>query len=85
MYYHSFFPWSDLFWVVIIVLIFCVPWGGPRYWRRRYGRYDRNGDGGPDSTSGAESILKERFAKGEITEKEYRERMDVIKDVAKKS
>jgi putative membrane protein len=38
-------------------------WGGPRYW---------------SGASSAEEILRERYARGEISEAEYRERLRVL-------
>ena len=38
----------------------------------------RSGSAGPRRT--AEEVLADRFARGEIAEKEYRDRLDVLRD-----
>ncbi len=74
---HDGFGWFPLipllffgFW--IFLLFFVRPWA----WRRR-------GWGGPGrgwSPSGsAEAVLAERFARGEVTEEEYRARLEVLR------
>jgi uncharacterized membrane protein len=67
MWNHFFFPWSIL-WILLIVFVICRPWG----WRRRRwnGYHQRNSP---------EDILKERLAKGEINEKEYEEKLAVLR------
>lgn len=78
------FPWFlfllvPLFWIGVVVLIVALarrrwtrgpqgPWGGHGQW------------GGSRSPSrGAESTLAERFAQGDIDEKEYRARLEVLR------
>ncbi len=63
-----FFPlvWL-IFWVVVIFLIFGR--------KRRWGRYHH--DSPKDMT--AEEVLADRFAHGEIDEKEYEHRLEVLK------
>ncbi len=62
------------FWIVVLFLV--RPWA----WRRRgwgpaaYGY--ANGHGGPGS---AEAVLAERFARGEVSEEEYRARLEVLR------
>lgn len=66
-----FFPFlSLLFWFLIISFVF--RWG-------RWGHYHR----GWQNTPSAEDIVRERFAKGEIDEKEYKERLSVLRERAK--
>lgn len=64
--------WGPRFGFLWIVLI----WGAVAFffWRRRGWRRD-------PSVSG-EAVLAERFARGEITEDEYRERLRVLKESA---
>lgn len=61
------FPWFGIVFL-IIVLFWILP--GRRHWhdwdRRRY-------------RDSAEEILSEKYAKGELTEKEYKEKLDVLR------
>jgi putative membrane protein len=63
-------PEFGLLWIVLI-------WGFVAFffWRRRGWRHD-------PSTSG-EAVLGDRYARGEITEDEYRERLRVLKDTGR--
>jgi len=64
---HPWGPWFLVFpliWIAIVVLLVVAFRSG---WGRR-----------PDSGS-PENILGERFARGEITESEYRERLGVLR------
>jgi putative membrane protein len=86
---HAVGPWGGgfgflwllvpLFWIGIFILIFGV-FG--RRWRRA--RFEQGGYGyghgpwGAPSRS-AESTLAERFAQGDIDEKEYRARLEVLR------
>ncbi|NUS36001.1 MAG: hypothetical protein HOQ04_06005 [Pseudarthrobacter sp.] len=71
-------PWGDgaywplfllfpLFWILVIGLLIFV---GRRMWRgnRRWA-----------ATQGGESVLRERYARGEIDETEYRKRLEVLR------
>ncbi|MGA7205117.1 MAG: SHOCT domain-containing protein [Specibacter sp.] len=63
-------PWfliSPLFWLVLIGLFIFL---GPRRWRRNH-QWHQN--------QGAESVLRERYARGEIDETEYRARLEVLR------
>lgn len=67
-----------LFWILVFVLIFGV-FG--RRWRRRAwengaGHYGPGNFGQPRS---AEATLAERFAQGDIDEKDYRARLEVLR------
>ncbi|WP_456845228.1 SHOCT domain-containing protein [Cellulomonas sp. P5_C6] len=65
-------PWFllvPLFWFGVIALFFTF--GARR--RRRYWEGE-----GPRGTSGARSVLAERYARGEIDETEYRARLEVL-------
>jgi putative membrane protein len=71
-------PWFalfiPLFWILLFVLVFGV-FG--RRWRRAAwasGRY------GPHSgAASAETVLAERFARGDVDEVEYRARLEVLR------
>ena len=60
-----------LFWIGIFVLIFAL---AGRRWRR-----DGWHPGFAGSTRSAEQSLAERFAQGDIDEKEYRARLEVLR------
>ncbi len=62
---------SWIFWVLLLLIIFWwKPDWKPRDWERRRG-------------NGAEDILSEKFAKGELTKKEYEEKIEVLKKHAR--
>lgn len=68
-----------LFWILVFVLIFGV--FGRRWRRARWnamGGYGHLGGWGAPSRS-AEATLAERFAQGDIDEKEYRARLEVLR------
>ena len=67
-------PGFGLLWIVLV-------WGVVAFffWRRRGWR---GGWRGGPSASG-EAVLGERYARGEITEDEYRERLGVLKDAGR--
>jgi putative membrane protein len=67
------FPFFILIKVLFFVLILSLIFGR---WRGR-GHYSWHGE------KSAEEILKERFAKGEVDEKEYQERLGVLKKAEK--
>ncbi len=63
-----------LFWIGVFVLIFALV---GRRWRRGW-----QGGGHPafaEPTRSAERTLAERFAQGDIDEKEYRARLEVLR------
>jgi putative membrane protein len=83
---HAGFGWFPLipllffgFWLVLFFVI--RPWA----WRRRgfgpagYGGYGGPGGPGWSPSSSAEGVLAERFARGEVTEQEYRARLEVLR------
>jgi putative membrane protein len=83
----GFFPLffiGPLIWLIIVVLIIVFAVGGRR---RRWARWNAMGYGhghggfGPwgNAARGAESTLAERFAQGDIDEKEYRARLEVLR------
>jgi putative membrane protein len=61
-----FFP---IIWIFVSVLIMLLFWG----WHKG-DRYTR-----PENNNSAENILADRFAKGEIDEKEYEKRLEILK------
>ena len=66
-----------LFWIGLFVLIFAI---AGRRWRRNawaggYGPWAQH----HSATRGAEVSLAERFAQGDIDEKEYRARLEVLR------
>lgn len=65
-----------LFWIALFVLIFGI--FGRRLRRARMMGYEGHGPWGNPARS-AESTLAERFAQGDIDEKEYRARLEVLR------
>lgn len=62
-------PWFllfPLFWLAVIVTVAFL------FRRRRWGHWHGGGSG--------ESVLGERYARGEITEEEYRRRIAVLRE-----
>ncbi len=70
-----FFLLIPLFWIAIIALFVGL---GRRRWRRGWAM-GHAGFGGWGAARSAESTLAERFANGDIDEKEYRARLEVIR------
>lgn len=70
-------PWFlliPLFWILVLILLFAL---ARRFWWRR--------NVAEMQGAGAESVLRERYARGEIDETEYRQRLDVLKSDRKKT
>ena len=67
-----------LFWILVIVLVFSI-FG--RRWRRNAWQngYGHHGHWSGQAARSAESTLAERFAQGDIDEKEYRARLEVLR------
>lgn len=68
-----------LFWIIVFVVLFSI--FGRRWRRARWnamGGYGHPGAWGAPSRS-AEATLAERFAQGDIDEKEYRARLEVLR------
>ena len=72
-----------LFWILLIVALFAI-FGRRR--RAMWGAYGHGGYGGhygpwaqAQAARTAESTLAERFAQGDIDEKEYRARLEVLR------
>ena len=79
----AFFPFfiiGPIFWLVIILLFIGLAVGGRR---RRWAHWNAMGHGGfgpwGSAARSAESTLAERFAQGDIDEKEYRARLEVLR------
>ncbi len=69
-WYYNGFGWSfmwPVFWIVIGLL----------FWR--FGHYNHSRRHHDDYRDSAKDILSERFAKGEIDEKEYEKRLNILK------
>lgn len=68
--HHLWWPVVPLFWLLLLagLIFFCV-----RSRRHRRASYPRRS---------GESVLAERFARGEIDEQEYRDRLDVLRRIA---
>lgn len=74
------FPFFFLFPLVIIVLIVLFAGLGRRRWHRQWAMNGGHPYGPWASASrGAEATLAERFANGDIDEKEYRARLEVLR------
>ncbi len=65
-----------LFWFVVLFLVFGV-FG--RRWRRR--AFTGQGPWGDRGTRSAEATLAARYANGDIDEKEYRARLEVLRSM----
>jgi putative membrane protein len=82
----AFHPWHGggflfflipLFWILLIVALFAIFGRRRRHWMR-------NGFGPASwqhaqAAGGAESVLAQRYANGDIDEKEYRARLEVLR------
>ena len=75
-----FFIIGPIFWFIIVVVIIVLIATGRRRRMARWGAWGHGGFGpwGNPSRS-AESTLAERFAQGDIDEKEYRARLEVLR------
>jgi putative membrane protein len=80
-----FFVLIPLFWVGVIILIASIGrrrWSrggfGPGAWGHGHWAHAGHGPWGAGAR-GAESTLAERFAQGDIDEKEYRARLEVLR------
>lgn len=80
--FHWAFLLIPLFWILLFVLIFAI---AGRRWRRAgwshgYGHgFGPHAYWGAQSARSAEGSLAERFAQGDIDEKEYRARLEVLR------
>jgi putative membrane protein len=87
----AFHPWHGglwfvlfpLFWILLFVVLFAI-FG--RRWRRHaaangYGPYGYGPHGwhAAQAAGSAESVLSQRYANGDIDEKEYRARLEVLR------
>jgi putative membrane protein len=63
---------------IVLIIVFAITGGRRR--RRMWGAYGGHfGPWGNAAARGAESTLAERFAQGDIDEKEYRARLEVLR------
>ena len=74
---------GHVFWFVIIVLVIVFAIVGGRRRRRMWGAtgygFGPWGDASRGASRAAETTLAERFANGDIDEKEYRARLEVLR------
>jgi putative membrane protein len=78
--FWPFFIIGPIFWFVIVVLVIVLVATGRRRRMARWGAWGHGGFGPWGSAArGAESTLAERFAQGDIDEKEYRARLEVLR------
>ena len=71
---------GHVFWFAIFVLIIAFAVGERRRRLARWGAWGHGGFGRwGNSAHSAESTLAERFAQGDIDEKEYRARLEVLR------
>ncbi len=78
--YHGFFwfPLIPLFFLGFWVILFLVV--RPLVWRRRgMGPWSSGWSSGWSASGRAEAVLAERYARGEVTEEEYRARLEVLR------
>ena len=75
--FHWGFILFPLFWILVLGLIFALVGRRARrhHWHGGWGHYGSWNQAG----RGAESTLAERFAQGDIDEKEYRARLEVLR------
>lgn len=67
-----------LFWILLIVALFAI--FGRRHWRHNHGYgYGPHGWYAAQAAGSAESVLAQRYANGDIDEKEYRARLEVLR------
>lgn len=78
--FFPFFILGPIFWFVIVVLVIVLVATGRRRRMARWGMWNHGGFGPWGSAArSAESTLAERFAQGDIDEKEYRARLEVLR------
>jgi putative membrane protein len=65
-------PILGVFWIVAAAVVIWL------VWRSRGNWYRGGGAGGPGGVDRARDILAERYARGELTTEEYRERLDQL-------
>jgi putative membrane protein len=79
-FFFPFFFIGPVIWLIIVVLIIAFAVGGRRRRMARWGAWGHAGFGPWGSSArSAESTLAERFAQGDIDEKEYRARLEVLR------
>lgn len=70
MWWHGFWWFVPLGWLVFLLFIVLAFWS---HWHR-WGRHSHW-----HANKSAEEIVADRFARGEINEEEYRTRLDVLR------
>lgn len=75
--FHWWFPIFPIFGFLLFWLVIGLVLRG--LWWRRGGRGGWGGYAGHDVSAGAENVLGQRFAQGEIDEQEYRARLEVLR------
>ena len=87
----AFHPWHGgpwfflipLFWILLIVALFAIFGRRRRHWMRGgYGPHSQYGWQHAQAAAGAEQVLSQRYANGDIDEKEYRARLEVLRSSA---
>lgn len=72
-----------LFWILLIVGLFAFFGRRRRQWMREgYGPHGWHGWQHAQAAGSAESLLAQRYANGDIDEKEYRARLEVLRSSA---
>ncbi|QNE47014.1 hypothetical protein F1C58_08950 [Glaciihabitans sp. INWT7] len=80
-----FFLLIPLFWIALFAVVFSIARRRRRAWFAQGGGYGHPGFGGGQwghwgsPSRSAESTLAERFAQGDIDEKDYRARLEVLR------
>lgn len=67
------FPWFPLIPLAWLLIVFLIVFFVARYRRRHW-------QGAGNCGESAQELLAKRFARGEINEQEYRDRLQVLKD-----
>ena len=87
----AFHPWHGgfwfflipLFWILLIVALFAIFGRRRRQWMRNgfgpHSAYGWQGWQHAQAAGSAESVLAQRYANGDIDEKEYRARLEVLR------
>ncbi len=87
----AFHPWHGgfwfflipLFWILVVVALFAIFGRRRRQWMRDgygpHGQFGWQGWQHAQAAGSAESVLAQRYANGDIDEKEYRARLEVLR------
>jgi putative membrane protein len=78
--FFPFFFLIPIFWILVIGLVIFLVTRRRRAWAQGgYGPWGHGGPWGAGAAHTAEATLAERFANGDIDEKEYRGRLEVLR------